>query len=30
MMLELFLKLILAHIIGDFVFQPDHWVKHKN
>lgn len=29
-MLELSLKLILAHIIGDFVFQPDHWVKDKH
>ncbi len=26
----LFLKLLLAHIIGDFWFQPDSWVKDKN
>ncbi|QNM86481.1 DUF3307 domain-containing protein [Polaribacter pectinis] len=25
----LFLKLLLAHIIGDFVFQPEKWVKDK-
>ncbi|NGP86818.1 DUF3307 domain-containing protein [Fodinibius halophilus] len=25
----LFCKLILAHILGDFVFQPLSWVKHK-
>lgn len=24
-----FIKLILAHIIGDFVFQPKKWVNHK-
>lgn len=24
-----FLKLILAHLIGDFMLQPDAWVKHK-
>lgn len=29
-MIPLFIKLILAHIIGDFVFQPDHWVEDKN
>lgn len=23
-------KLLIAHIIGDFVFQPDGWVKDKN
>ena len=28
-MLALGLKLLLAHLIGDFVFQPDKWVKHK-
>jgi len=28
-MLELFLKLFLAHIVGDFVFQPNKWVKSK-
>lgn len=25
----LFLKFLLAHILGDFVFQPTKWVKHK-
>ena len=25
----LFLKLLLAHILGDFVFQPEKWVKNK-
>jgi protein-S-isoprenylcysteine O-methyltransferase Ste14 len=25
----LFLKLLLAHILGDFVFQPEKWVKDK-
>lgn len=24
-----FIKLILAHLIGDFLLQPDHWVLHK-
>lgn len=28
-MIMLFLKLVLAHILGDFVFQPDTWVKDK-
>ncbi len=28
-MIPLFIKLILAHIIGDFVLQPDRWVKDK-
>lgn len=28
-MIELLIKLTLAHIIGDFVFQPGHWVKDK-
>ncbi|WP_298288338.1 DUF3307 domain-containing protein [uncultured Lutibacter sp.] len=28
-MLELVLKLFLAHIVGDFVFQPNKWVKSK-
>ncbi|MEQ6122303.1 DUF3307 domain-containing protein [Reichenbachiella sp. MALMAid0571] len=28
-MILLSLKLILAHIIGDFVFQPNQWVKDK-
>ena len=26
----LFLKLVLAHLLGDFIFQPDKWVKEKN
>ena len=25
----LFLKFLLAHILGDFVFQPTNWVKNK-
>lgn len=25
----IFLKLILAHLLGDFVFQPDKWVADK-
>lgn len=25
----LFLKLLLAHLIGDFLLQPDRWVKQK-
>ena len=25
----LLLKLILAHLAGDFLFQPDSWVKSK-
>ena len=25
----LFLKFLLAHILGDFVFQPEKWVKTK-
>ncbi|WP_040280967.1 DUF3307 domain-containing protein [Psychroserpens damuponensis] len=29
-MLVLFIKLILAHLIGDFLCQPNKWVKHKN
>lgn len=28
-MFELLLKLLLAHIIGDFVLQPSTWVKDK-
>lgn len=28
-MLELFFKLLIAHMIGDFVFQSDNWVKDK-
>lgn len=29
-MVLLTLQLILAHILGDFVFQPNKWVVHKN
>jgi hypothetical protein len=25
----LFLKLLLAHILGDFIFQSEKWVKDK-
>lgn len=28
-MLALFLKLLLAHFIGDFLLQPEKWVIHK-
>ncbi|MGB5418134.1 DUF3307 domain-containing protein [Algibacter sp.] len=28
-MLALAIKLILAHLIGDFIFQPNKWVLHK-
>ena len=28
-MITLGLKLFLAHVLGDFVFQPDKWVKGK-
>lgn len=28
-MIELIIKLLLAHVIGDFVFQPNKWVKAK-
>ncbi len=28
-MLTLFIKLILAHFIGDFLLQPQKWVVHK-
>lgn len=27
--MEVFFKLLLAHILGDFVFQPTKWVKDK-
>ncbi|MGB3152789.1 MAG: DUF3307 domain-containing protein [Maribacter sp.] len=27
--MELFIKLLLAHLIGDFVLQPRKWVIHK-
>ncbi|WP_047545636.1 DUF3307 domain-containing protein [Psychroserpens sp. Hel_I_66] len=29
-MVALFIKLILAHLIGDFLIHPQKWVKHKN
>ncbi|AWG22506.1 hypothetical protein FFWV33_13710 [Flavobacterium faecale] len=29
-MLDLLLPLLLAHLIGDFLLQPDHWVKAKS
>jgi len=29
-MIELFLRLLLAHLIGDFVLQPQQWVYHKS
>lgn len=28
-MMLLFIKLLLAHFIGDFLFQPKKWVTHK-
>tara|TARA_R110002073_G_scaffold72537_1_gene177465 strand:+ start:461064 stop:461777 length:714 start_codon:yes stop_codon:yes gene_type:complete len=28
-MILLAIKLLLAHLIGDFLFQPDTWVTHK-
>ncbi len=28
-MMDLVLKLLIAHVLGDFVFQPDRWVKDK-
>ena len=28
-MLTLAIKFILAHLAGDFLFQPDKWIKHK-
>ena len=27
--MELFVKLLLAHVLADFVLQPSSWVKHK-
>jgi hypothetical protein len=27
--MEFFIKICLAHVLADFVFQPNHWVKHK-
>lgn len=28
-MIVLMLKLLIAHVLGDFVFQPNNWVKDK-
>lgn len=28
-MIALFIKLLIAHVIGDFVLQPNHWVEDK-
>ena len=28
-MITLALKLLIAHVIGDFVFQPDKWIEDK-
>jgi hypothetical protein len=28
-MTELAIKLVLAHVLGDFIIQPDRWVEHK-
>lgn len=28
-MMDLILKLLIAHIIGDFVLQPNSWVEEK-
>jgi len=28
-MISLIIKLLIAHIIGDFVFQPDKWIEDK-
>jgi len=28
-MMLLFTKLLLAHLIGDFILQPDKWVTDK-
>jgi len=27
--LDILLRLIIAHILADFIFQPDKWVKHR-
>ncbi len=29
-MMDLSIKLLIAHVLGDFVFQPGHWVESKN
>ena len=28
-MMILFIKLLLAHLLGDFIWQPNSWVSHK-
>ncbi len=28
--MQLFLKMLLAHLVGDFILQPDSWVNDKN
>ncbi len=28
-MIDLAVKLLLAHVLGDFVLQPSRWIKHK-
>jgi hypothetical protein len=28
-MISFLLKTLIAHVLGDFVFQPDHWIKNK-
>lgn len=28
-MISFLLKTLIAHLLGDFVFQPDHWIKDK-
>jgi len=29
-MIQLFIRLILAHLVGDFLLQSEKWVQHKN
>jgi hypothetical protein len=28
-MIAFLLKTLTTHVLGDFVFQPDHWIKDK-
>jgi hypothetical protein len=28
-MIELLIKLLIAHFIGDFLIQPDSWIQDK-
>lgn len=28
-MISFLLKALIAHLLGDFVFQPDQWIKDK-